>query len=61
MHIELCILIFGFCDCNVQAALKEEKKEARRAKKDLKVLYKCETQKAQKVAAVSGPSSIHLM
>ncbi|XP_039123595.1 protein LTV1 homolog [Dioscorea cayenensis subsp. rotundata] len=44
-----------------KAALKEEKKEARRAKKDLKVLYKCETQKAQKVAAVSGPSSIHLM
>ncbi|XP_066349456.1 uncharacterized protein [Miscanthus floridulus] len=44
-----------------KAAVKEEKKEARKAKKELKGLYKSETQKAQKVAAVTGPSSIRLM
>ncbi|GJY80843.1 protein LTV1 [Tanacetum coccineum] len=44
-----------------KAAVKEEKREARRAKKDLKELYKCESQQAQKVAAFTGPSSIHLM
>ncbi|XP_076888902.1 uncharacterized protein LOC143539481 [Bidens hawaiensis] len=44
-----------------KAAVKEEKREARRAKKDLKGLYKSEAQQAQKVAAFTGPSSIHLM
>ncbi|TVU46865.1 hypothetical protein EJB05_06437 [Eragrostis curvula] len=44
-----------------KAAVKEEKREARKAKKELKGLYKSETQKAQKVAAVTGPSSIRLM
>ncbi|KVI06501.1 protein LTV1 homolog [Cynara cardunculus var. scolymus] len=44
-----------------KAAVKEEKREARRAKKDLKELYKSEAQHAQKVAAFTGPSSIHLM
>ncbi|KAM0032886.1 putative Low temperature viability protein Ltv1 [Helianthus debilis subsp. tardiflorus] len=44
-----------------KAAVKEEKREARRAKKDLKGLYKSEAQQAQKVAASTGPSSIHLM
>ncbi|XP_071710737.1 uncharacterized protein [Rutidosis leptorrhynchoides] len=44
-----------------KAALKEEKREARRAKKDMKELYKSEGQQAQKVAAFTGPSSIHLM
>ncbi|KAJ1296966.1 hypothetical protein BS78_01G342000 [Paspalum vaginatum] len=44
-----------------KAAVKEEKREARKAKKELKSLYKSETQKAQKVAAVTGPSSIRLM
>ncbi|KAG6522401.1 protein LTV1 homolog [Zingiber officinale] len=44
-----------------KAAVKEEKRESRRAKKELKGLYKCEGQKAQKVAAISGPSSIHIM
>nr|XP_010909610.1 protein LTV1 homolog [Elaeis guineensis] len=44
-----------------KAAVKEEKREARRAKKELKGLYRCETQRAQQVAAVSGPSSMHLM
>ncbi|KAL5680436.1 hypothetical protein ACJX0J_006821, partial [Zea mays] len=43
-----------------KAAVKEEKREARKAKKELKGLYKSETQKAQKVAAVTGPSSIRL-
>lgn len=43
-----------------KAAVKEEKREARRAKKELKELYKTEAQKAQKVAAISGPSSVHL-
>ncbi|KAI0493416.1 hypothetical protein KFK09_023532 [Dendrobium nobile] len=44
-----------------KVAVKEERREARRAKKELKGLYRCETQKAQKVAAVSMPSAIHLM
>ncbi|KAI7743670.1 hypothetical protein M8C21_004118 [Ambrosia artemisiifolia] len=44
-----------------KAAVKEEKREARRAKKDLKGLYRSEAQQAQKVAAFTGPSSIHLM
>ncbi|PWA55281.1 hypothetical protein CTI12_AA428980 [Artemisia annua] len=44
-----------------KAAVKEEKREARRAKKDLKELYKSESHQAQKVAAFTGPSSIHLM
>ncbi|KAG8063243.1 hypothetical protein GUJ93_ZPchr0003g16492 [Zizania palustris] len=44
-----------------KAAVKEEKREARKAKKELKGMYKFETQKAQKVAAVTGPASIRLM
>ncbi|KAG6510067.1 protein LTV1 homolog [Zingiber officinale] len=44
-----------------KAALKEERRESRRAKKELKGLYKCEGQRAQKVAAISGPSAIHIM
>ncbi|KAJ9567305.1 hypothetical protein OSB04_003271 [Centaurea solstitialis] len=44
-----------------KTAVKEEKREARRAKKDLKELYKSESQHAQKIAAFTGPSSIHLM
>ncbi|XP_062211385.1 uncharacterized protein LOC133912584 [Phragmites australis] len=44
-----------------KAAVKEEKREARKTKKELKDLYKSETQKAQKVAAVIGPSTIRLM
>ncbi|KAL6959667.1 hypothetical protein U1Q18_039821 [Sarracenia purpurea var. burkii] len=44
-----------------KAAVKEERREARRAKKEMKGLYRCEAQRAQKVAAVTGPSSIHLM
>lgn len=44
-----------------KAAVKGERKEARQAKKELKVLYKCEAQRAQKGAAIAGPSSIHLM
>lgn len=47
--------------CTVQAAVKEARREARHAKKQLKELYKGESQLAQKLAAVSGPSSIHLM
>ncbi|XP_077231474.1 low temperature viability protein [Tasmannia lanceolata] len=44
-----------------KAAVKEEKREARKAKKELKGLYRGEAQHAQKVAAISGPCSIHLM
>lgn len=44
-----------------KAAVKEERREARRAKKEMKGLYRGEAQRAQKVASVSGPSSIHLM
>ncbi|XP_059636374.1 uncharacterized protein LOC132278570 [Cornus florida] len=44
-----------------KAAVKEERREARRVKKEIKGLYRCEAQRAQKVAAFTGPSSIHLM
>ena len=44
-----------------QTAVKEEKHEARRMKKEIKGLYRCEAQRAQKAAAVAGPSSIHLV
>ncbi|BFG17708.1 hypothetical protein CerSpe_039820 [Prunus speciosa] len=44
-----------------KAAVKEERREARRTKKEIKELYKGEAQHAQRVAAISGPSSIHLM
>ncbi|XP_061972916.1 uncharacterized protein LOC133695114 [Populus nigra] len=44
-----------------KAAVKEEKREARRVKKEIKGLYRCEAQRAQKAAAVAGPSSIHLV
>lgn len=44
-----------------KAAVKEERREARRAKKEMKELYRGEAQRAQKVAAICGPSSIHLM
>lgn len=43
-----------------KAAVKEERREARRVKKETKEMYKSETQRAQRVAAISGPSSIHL-
>ncbi|XP_027329357.1 protein LTV1 homolog [Abrus precatorius] len=44
-----------------KAAVKEERREARRIKKETKGLYRCEAHRAQRAAAVSGPSSIHLM
>ncbi|XP_050367086.1 uncharacterized protein LOC126785436 [Argentina anserina] len=44
-----------------KAAVKEERREARRAKKELKELYKGEAQHAQRIAAISGPSSKRLM
>ncbi|ERN05893.1 hypothetical protein AMTRI_Chr10g231200 [Amborella trichopoda] len=43
-----------------KTAIKGERREARRAKKELKCVYRGEAQRAQQVAAVSGPSSIHL-
>ncbi|CAN1163485.1 Protein LTV1 homolog [Linum perenne] len=43
-----------------KAAVKEERREARRLKKETKVVYKCEAHRAQRVAAISGPSSINL-
>nr|XP_023907393.1 protein LTV1 homolog [Quercus suber] len=44
-----------------KAAVKEERREARCVKKEMKELYRSEAQRAQKVAAVACPSSIHLM
>ncbi|CAN4122930.1 unnamed protein product [Withania somnifera] len=44
-----------------KVAVKEERREARRMKKETKELFKCEAQRAQKVAAFTGPSAIHLM
>jgi len=45
----------------LQAAVKEDRREARRVKKETKELYRVEAHRAQRVAAVSGPSSIHLL
>ncbi|KAL3640944.1 hypothetical protein CASFOL_015912 [Castilleja foliolosa] len=44
-----------------KSAVKSERREARQVKKEMKGLYKSEGQRAQKVAAFTGPSSIHLM
>ncbi|KAH9735077.1 protein ltv1 [Citrus sinensis] len=44
-----------------KAAVKEGRREAQRAKKEMKELYRCEAQRAQKAAAISCPSSVHLM
>ncbi|CAK9178459.1 unnamed protein product [Ilex paraguariensis] len=44
-----------------KASIKEERREARRIKKETKGLYRGEAQRAQKIAAFTGPSSIHLM
>ncbi|XP_068668751.1 uncharacterized protein [Aristolochia californica] len=44
-----------------KAAVIAQRREARRAKKNLKGLYRCEAQRAQKVAATTGPGSIHLI
>ncbi|KAJ8512187.1 hypothetical protein OPV22_002621 [Ensete ventricosum] len=44
-----------------KASIKEERREARKAKKELRGLYKFEAQRAQKVVAVSGPSSMRIM
>lgn len=44
-----------------KAAVKEDRREARRVKKETKELYRVEAHRAQRVAAVSGPSSIHLL
>lgn len=44
-----------------KTAVKEERREARRVKKEVKELYRSEAQRAQRVAAFTGPSSIHLM
>ncbi|KAJ3683909.1 hypothetical protein LUZ60_014136 [Juncus effusus] len=44
-----------------KATIKNERREARKSKKELKDLYKGENKRAQKVAAFSGPPSVHLM
>ncbi|CAA0841210.1 Unknown protein [Striga hermonthica] len=44
-----------------ESAVKLERREARLMKKEMKGLYKSEAHRAQKVAAFTGPSSIHLM
>ncbi|KAK6115277.1 hypothetical protein DH2020_007546 [Rehmannia glutinosa] len=43
------------------SAVKLERREARQIKKEMKGLYKSEAHRAQKVAAFTGPSSIHLI
>ncbi|XP_021889426.1 protein LTV1 homolog isoform X2 [Carica papaya] len=44
-----------------KAAVKEKRHEALRMKKETSGLYKETARRAQRVAAISGPSSIHLM
>ncbi|XP_057789849.1 uncharacterized protein LOC131006734 isoform X2 [Salvia miltiorrhiza] len=44
-----------------KSAVKLERREARQLKKEMKEVYKFEAHRAQKVAAFTGPSSIHLM
>ncbi|XP_047972290.1 protein LTV1 homolog [Salvia hispanica] len=44
-----------------KSAVKLERREARQLKKETKEVYKFESHRAQKVAAFTGPSSIHLM
>ena len=44
----------------MQAAVKMERREARLVKKETKEMYKSETQRARRVAVISGPSAIHL-
>ncbi|KAH6810839.1 hypothetical protein C2S51_024601 [Perilla frutescens var. frutescens] len=44
-----------------KSAVKLERREARQLKKETKEVYKSEGHRAQKVAAFTGPSSIHLM
>ncbi|CAI9116860.1 OLC1v1018130C1 [Oldenlandia corymbosa var. corymbosa] len=44
-----------------KAAVKEERREARKMKKEIKGLYKSEVQRAQRFAAVAGPSSVHII
>ncbi|CAI0382929.1 unnamed protein product [Linum tenue] len=43
-----------------KAAVKEERREARRLKKETKDVYRGEAQRAQRVAAIAGPSAISL-
>ncbi|XP_075518892.1 uncharacterized protein LOC142552892 [Primulina tabacum] len=43
-----------------KGAVKLDRREARQRKKEMRGLYKSEAQNAQKVAAFTGPSSIHL-
>lgn len=44
-----------------KSAVKLERREARQLKKEMKVVYNSEGHRAQKVAAFTGPSSVHLM
>lgn len=44
-----------------KSAVKLERREARQLKKETKEVYKSEGHRAQKVAAFTGPSTIHLM
>lgn len=43
-----------------KVAFKEEKRNARRVKKEMKLLYRSEAQRAQHGAAYTGPATIHL-
>eukprot|EP00250_Pteridium_aquilinum_P013908 c21653_g1_i1 orf=736-2304(-) len=43
-----------------KAAVKEEKRLARVSKKDTKLMYKDESQRAQRTAAFTGPATVHL-
>lgn len=43
-----------------KAAVKEERRAARVSKKDTKLMYKDESQRAQRTAAFTGPATVHL-
>ena len=51
----------GLYGKGLQAVVKEEWREARRNKKKVKEIYKCEAHWAQRAATMSRPSSIHLL
>lgn len=44
----------------MQAAVKEKRREALQMRKETSGLYKEAARRAQRVAAISGPSSVHL-
>ncbi|KAJ6336249.1 hypothetical protein OIU78_012777 [Salix suchowensis] len=53
--------VVGALNASSHATVKEERREARRVKKEMKGIYQGEAQRAQRVAAVAGPTSFHLV